>query len=67
MFLEFTEQKTFAETFWIVKNKRRKQFLGKIEYEPAWDDYTFNPEPNTAFSHECLTEIITFMKRNKKP
>lgn len=56
-YLKFEELKSFGIPFLKVTNKR-KEFLGLIEFEPAWEQYSFNPQMDTGFSIECLSEIV---------
>jgi len=64
-FIEFVEAKdTFSpKPYYACKNKNHKDILGHVEYYPEWKRYTFNPEPMTVYSIDCLEDIIHFIKQ----
>jgi hypothetical protein len=45
---------------WTVESKSSGDALGYISWYGPWRQYTFNPEPNTTYSHDCLLAISRF-------
>ena len=41
----------------IIVGNKRGHFLGRLEYDIAWQAWVFVPGPNTVWSIECLADI----------
>ena len=37
------------------------QFLGDIRWYGPWRQYTYTPEENTTFNHQCLKDIASVL------
>jgi len=47
---------------WTCRNNRTDGDLGYVTWDREWKQYVFWPEGGIAFSHDCLTNISTFLK-----
>lgn len=48
---------------WVCKNNQGKNYLGFIEYVNKWGEFQYVPENNTAYTHECCTDIADFLQQ----
>ena len=46
----------------LVRAKKDKQILGRIEYYPRWKQFIFAPTAGTAWSWDCLADIEAKLK-----
>lgn len=56
-----SEGEADGRTIYIVENTKQGDFLGWIQYWPAWKRYVFSPDDETFYSPECLMEISEFL------
>ena len=55
-----------ADSGLLVRNKNSGDLLGKIYFYGFWKKYVFEPRPNSAFSADCLKDIVWRMNFLKK-
>ena len=46
---------------WDIINKKSEEPLARIEWYPAFRQYSFFPEPNTVFNNGCVKSILYFL------
>jgi hypothetical protein len=66
------EFKQSVDNVWHCGNPKADVYLGFFEYVKEWKCYQFVPQPNTAYTVECLEDIAHFISqldgmKNKKP
>jgi hypothetical protein len=54
------------KSFYVVINTKNEDILGYIYYEPKWNQYVFQAEPEIIFSVSCLKDIIDFIENEIK-
>lgn len=59
------EQQPDGEIFCF--NSKGKYKIGYVDINEKWHCYEFVPEPNTAFTEDCLTDIADFLNKLGKP
>lgn len=58
-----TETKT---KHWLVLTKESDARLGVIKWYGAWRCYSFFPDPETLYEHNCLWDIADFVAKETK-
>ena len=48
---------------WTVWNNKSDDYLGVIVYNKRWKEWEFIPEPNTAYTTQCLLDLADFIKQ----
>ena len=63
-FIEFRKEDNNLYYIW---NHRYNQYLGELRYNAIkkWEEWEFLPDSYTAFTHQCLEDIIHFIKQLK--
>lgn len=51
----------------IVKSKKHGDILGFIQYFPRWKQDIFIPNGGTAWSWDCLEDIVAELKKRNEP
>lgn len=55
------EFKQDAKGIWHCGNPKQDCYLGFAEFVPRWKCFQFAPEPNTAFTQDCLADLAHFV------
>ena len=48
---------------WWCHNNKSNVLLGKTGFNLRWKCFEFYPQPDIAFTDDCLADIIDFMKQ----
>lgn len=48
---------------WVVLTIEDECVLGEVRWHSPWRKYTFQPEENTVFEQDCLSDIVAFLGR----
>jgi hypothetical protein len=51
---------------WNVVSKKRGDIIGVIKWDGRWRQYTFFPATKTTWSHDCLVDVIVFLRKLKE-
>jgi hypothetical protein len=51
------------EGFTVCRSNHGGHVLGRVEWNNRWREHEFVPEPNTAYTHECLRDIAAFVDK----
>ena len=60
-FIEFDEVMPHPKGIFLIRNKRAKDILGKIEWYPRWRQYVVEFEEGTVWSQDCLADVRAFI------
>ena len=52
-----------GDKYWRCQNRRGKYLLATVAYNPKWKEWEFLPQPNMAFSIECIDDIGHFLQQ----
>ena len=64
-FIHFESMATrlFPNLGWKVVNNKNGDFLGTIQWYPAWKQYAFITVDSIVFSTGCLVDILDFIRQ----
>jgi hypothetical protein len=49
------------EVFTVCRSNHGGAVLGRVEWNARWREHEFIPEPNTAYTRECLRDLTEFV------
>lgn len=55
-----------VKSSWVCYNTKVNYRLGWVEWNSRWKCWQFCPADNTAFTTDCLADIIHFLKQLAK-
>lgn len=62
-YIEFTWQPT--SHCWLVTNHKFKEHIGQLNFFKKWKQWELVPYENTAWTMDCLADVIDFVKQLK--
>jgi hypothetical protein len=60
------EQAEHDPRYYRIFNKTPGDLLGNISYFARWDEFVFEPHPNSLWSSDQLRDIITYLNELNK-
>jgi len=63
---EFIQFKQLSEDSFLCFNNRSGVEIGVVVYYPPWKMYVYQPEQDTVYSPDCLTDIADFLQSLNK-
>jgi len=62
-FIEGAKDNKERKTKYFEVHGYKNAYLGYIAWNGGWRQYCFYPDPECVWSHDCLTELATFIKQ----
>jgi hypothetical protein len=60
-FIEFDEVMPHPEGVWVIRNKRSRDILGRIEWYARWRQYVAIFSEDVVWSQDCLADVSEFI------
>jgi len=57
---------TQGDNGYIVRTKKKEEFLGMIYLYKPWKKWVFEPSAGTVYDSECMKDLISFMEEELK-
>lgn len=52
-----------ATACWLISNHKRKEHIGKLEFNKKWKEWEFLPFEDTGWTVICLEDVTDFIKQ----
>src|SRR5271154_6982224 len=55
----------FHRTQWVMRyatTDRNGKTLGRIRWNPVWNEFVFTPEAGLVLAHDCMTDLSNLLK-----